>query len=113
MRGKVNAHFDANVSHKKVSYTKIIGENKEERALSFFPILQLENNGEFWLEQENHFEEIHIWLKHIFLKHNPNPYQDLLDGNWSEEHINEGEIVTEEEWENPEESSVEEENNQF
>jgi chromatin segregation and condensation protein Rec8/ScpA/Scc1 (kleisin family) len=106
IRSKVNAHFEANVSHKRVSYSKIIGENKEERALSFFPVLQLENNGEFWLEQENHFEEIHIWLKHIFLKHNPNPYQDLLDGTWSEEHISLGEIVTSEEWEDPEDEDT-------
>ena len=96
IHGKVIAHFDANQSHKKVSYTKIIGEDKEERALSFFPILQLENNGELWLEQEAHFEEIHIWLKKIFLKHNPNPYADLLTGEWSEAHIEEGEIVTDE-----------------
>jgi chromatin segregation and condensation protein Rec8/ScpA/Scc1 (kleisin family) len=109
IRSKVNAHFDANQSHKKVSYTKIVGEEKEERALSFFPILQLENNGEFWLEQEDHFEEIHIWLKHVFLKHNPNPYQDLLEGNWSEEHILKGEVVTDEEsgWEEVEDESEE------
>jgi segregation and condensation protein A len=96
IQGKVLLYFDANKSHKKVSYTNIIGLDKEERALSFFPILQLENNGEFWLEQEEHFEEIHIWLKKVFLKHNPNPYADLLTGEWSEEHIEEGEILTDE-----------------
>lgn len=96
IQGKVLLYFDANKSHKKVSYTNIIGLDKEERALSFFPILQLENNGEFWLEQEEHFEEIHIWLKKVFLKYNPNPYADLLTGEWSEEHIEEGEILTDE-----------------
>jgi segregation and condensation protein A len=94
IHGKILLYFDANKSHKKVTYTKIIGEKKEERALSFFPILQLENNGELWLDQENHFDEIHIWLKNIFLKHNPDPYFDLKEGNWSEETIEEGEIVT-------------------
>lgn len=107
IHSKVLAHFDANKSHKKVSYTKIIGLNKEDRALSFFPVLQLENNGEFWLEQESHFEEIHIWLKHIFLKHNPNPYKDLLEGDWSEEHVEVGEILTEEFEESIEEESQE------
>ncbi len=96
IQGKILLYFDANKSHKKVSYTKIIGDDKEERALSFFPILQLENNGELWLEQEAHFEEIHIWLKKVFLKHNPNPYADLLTGEWSEEHIEKGKIVTDE-----------------
>ncbi len=94
IHGKVLLYFDANKSHKRVSYTRIIGEKKEERALSFFPVLQLESNGELWLEQENHFDEIHIWLKHIFLKHNPHPYQDLIDGNWSEETLKAGDVVT-------------------
>ncbi len=96
LHGKIKGHFKENAGHKKVSYTKIIGTDKEERALSFFPILQLESNGKLWLEQEDHFEEIHIWLKHIFLKHNPNPYQDLLDGDWSEETLEEGDILTSE-----------------
>lgn len=81
---------------KKVSYTQIIGDDKEERALSFFPIIQLENNGELWLEQENHFDEIYIWLKKVFLKENPDPYADLKNGDWSEETLEEGEILTDE-----------------
>lgn len=97
LHNKITGYFETNTGHKKVSYTKIVGEDKEERALMFFPILQLENNGKLWLEQENHFEEIHIWLKHIFLKENPNPYSDLMTGEWSEEHIEEGEIIEEEE----------------
>ncbi len=96
IHSKVISHFQENKNDLKVSYTKIVGKNKEERALSFFPILQLETNGKFWLEQEGHFEEIHIWLKHIFLKKNPNPYEDLKNGDWSEETLEEGEIVTDE-----------------
>jgi len=89
----VTVYFEENKSHKRVPYSKIVGADKDERALSFYPILQLENNGHFWLEQEVHFEEIHIWLKHIFLKHNPNPYQDLLDGEWNEEHLEKGDVL--------------------
>ena len=92
LHSKIMDHFEKNKSHKKVPYTEIVGIGREERALSFFPILQLENNGKLWLEQEAHFEEIHIWLKHIFLKENPNLYADLKDGDWSEETIEEGEI---------------------
>jgi len=94
---KINAHFDANVSHKKVHYDKIVGGSREERALSFFPILQLENNGKLWLDQETHFGDIHIWLKDIFLKHNPNPYEDLKEGYWDEKLLENAEILTEEE----------------
>lgn len=78
IHGKVLAHFDANRSHKRVPYTHLIGEEKEERALSFFPLLQLESNGEVWLEQEDVFDEIHIWLKHVYFKHNPHPFEDLM-----------------------------------
>ncbi len=92
---------------KKVSYTQIIGDDKEERALSFFPIIQLENNGELWLEQENHFDEIYIWLKKAFLKENPDPYADLKNGDWSEETLEEGEILTDE-FESSEDSLEEE-----
>ena len=95
IHGKIEAHFEANESHKKVPYTKIIGEDREERALSFFPVLQLETNGHLWLEQEEPFEEIHIWLKHIFFKHNPNPYEDLMTGEWAEETLRDGEMLSE------------------
>ena len=93
---KIKDHFDKNKEDKKVTYSKIVGEKKEERALAFFPILQLENNGKLWLEQEKHFDEIHIWLKHVFLKENPEPYADLKNGDWSEETLEEGEILTDE-----------------
>ena len=77
LHGKLLAHFEANRSHKKVPYSGFVGLEKSERALSFFPLLQLETNGEVWLEQENLFEEIHIWIKSVYLKHNPNPFSDL------------------------------------
>ncbi len=97
IHGKIINYFKKNESEKKVPYSEIVGDNREERALAFFPILQLENNGKLWLEQETHFEEIHIWLKHIFLKENPNPYADLMTGEWSAETLEEGEILTSEE----------------
>lgn len=78
IHSKLISHFDANKSHNKVAYSNFIGEEREERALSFFPLLQLEMNGDVWLEQEVAFEEIHIWMKKVFLKHNPNPFEDLL-----------------------------------
>ena len=83
LHGRLIAHFDANRSHRKVPYSSFIGQDKEERALSFFPLLQLEMNGDVWLEQEAIFEEIHIWMKDIFLTHNPNPFKDLeMDDNF-------------------------------
>lgn len=77
LKSKIVSHFDANQSHRKVSYTKLVGDSKEERALSFFPLLQLEMNGDVWLHQEAVFEEIDIWLKEVYLKYNPDPFSDL------------------------------------
>ncbi len=39
--------------------------------------MHLENQQKIWLEQENHFEEIYVWLKKVFLKHNPDPFAEL------------------------------------
>ena len=70
-------HFKKNKEKKKVTFTEFIGENREERIIAFLPLLHLENQKKVWLEQEVHFEEIHIWLKEIYLKHNPDPFADL------------------------------------
>jgi len=70
-------HFKENQKKKKISFTEFVGENKKERVISFPALLHLENQKKVWLEQETHFEEIHIWLKEIYLKHNPDPFADL------------------------------------
>ncbi len=72
-------HLKENKNKKKVSFTELIGKNKEERIISFLPLLHLENQKKIWLEQENHFDEIHIWLKEIYFKHNPDPFADLKE----------------------------------
>lgn len=74
---KLFTHFEKNKEHKRISYTDFIGPNKEEKIIAFFPLLHLEDQKKVWLEQENHFDEIFIWLKHVFLKHNPDPFEDL------------------------------------
>ena len=76
---KITDHFETNKDKHKVGYTELIGMEKEERCSCFYPILQLENNSKLWLEQQKHFEEIHIWLKEIYLKHNGDPYKELKD----------------------------------
>ncbi|MFC1682061.1 segregation/condensation protein A [Nanoarchaeota archaeon] len=62
---------------KKISFTEFAGENREEKIITFSPLLHLENQKKIWLEQDSHFEEIHIWLKNIYLKHNPDPFAEL------------------------------------
>lgn len=72
-------HFDENQGKKKVGFTEFVGLNKEERIISFSPLLHLENQKKVWLEQEAHFDEIYIWLKHVYFKDNPDPFKDLRE----------------------------------
>lgn len=63
---------------KKITFTSLVGEDRNERIAAFFPLLQLENNNRVWLDQEEHFEEIDVWLKNIFLEEHPDYFADLL-----------------------------------
>jgi len=74
---KLTNHFTENKGHKKITYTDFIGNDREERIISFSPLLHLENQKKIWLHQPKHFEEIDIWLKKTFLKHNPDPFEEL------------------------------------
>ena len=70
-------YFRKNHNKNKISYSEFVGSNKEEKVISFSPLLQLEHQKKVWLDQDAHFEEIYIWLKNIYLKHNPEPFADL------------------------------------
>ncbi len=74
---KLILYFDGDSEAKKITFTEFIGKDREERIISFSPLLHLDNQKKIWLHQPQHFEEIDIWLKHIFLKHNPDPIEEL------------------------------------
>ena len=74
---KLTNHFEENTSSKNIKFSQFAGEDKEERILTFYPLLHLENQQKVWLHQEIHFEDIDIWLKKIYLKHNPDPLDEL------------------------------------
>ncbi|MDP2628275.1 MAG: segregation/condensation protein A [Nanoarchaeota archaeon] len=76
---KLFKHFDENEERKKISFTDFAGLDKEERIMIFSPLLHLETQKKIWLEQERHFEEIHIWMKETYLKNNPDPFADLRE----------------------------------
>ncbi len=61
----------------KVTYTEFVNNNKEEKIISFLPLLYLEDQKKIWLEQKYPFDEVHIWLRENFLKKNPDPFADL------------------------------------
>jgi len=66
-----------NDKKQKVSFNEFIGDNKDERLIAFSPLLHLENQKKVWLEQEEHLIDFHIWLGHVYRKHNPDPFADL------------------------------------
>jgi len=72
-------HFKENEKKKRVSFTDFIGNDKEERIISFSSLLHLDHQKKVWLEQEEHFDEFYIWLKEIYFKHNPDPFADLKE----------------------------------
>ncbi len=46
----------------KLSYSELVGNNREEKIISFLPVLHLDTQQKVWLEQEKHFDEIYVWL---------------------------------------------------
>jgi len=70
-------HFEENKEQKKISFSDFVGADREEKIISFGSLLHLEDQKKVWLEQKNHFEEIHIWLKKEYFNHNPDPFADL------------------------------------
>ncbi len=74
---KIFSNLKGNKEKKKISFTEFSGGDREEKIISFLPLLHLEDQKKIWLEQEGHFEEIYIWLKEIYFKHNPDPFADL------------------------------------
>lgn len=76
---KLLQHFRENEHQKKISFTDLVGENKEERVISFSPLLHLDHQKKIWLEQEEHFGDFYIWLKETYFKYNPDPFADLRE----------------------------------
>ena len=62
----------------KVSYGDLIGKEREEKLASFLPLLHLSNSKKLWLEQENHLEEIWIYL-HTYFNKNKEKFLEELE----------------------------------
>ena len=77
---KLINHFQEDEERKKIAFNKIVKNDKDEKIISFHSLLHLENQEKIWLEQDEHFGEIHIWMKKTYFKHN-DPFSDLVDEN--------------------------------
>ncbi|HLF53651.1 MAG TPA: segregation/condensation protein A [Candidatus Nanoarchaeia archaeon] len=54
----------------KIAFSELAGKDEKDRVATFIPLLHLDNQHKIWLEQEGHFKEIWILLKHIYEKQN-------------------------------------------
>ena len=79
----------------KISFTNLIGIEKEEKLASFLPLLHLSNSKKLWLEQEKHLDEIWVYLYTYFDKNREKFSEALKEIEELEEELSE--IVEEEE----------------
>jgi len=86
----------------KTDFTTLVkGKERDEKIMTFVSLLHLENQDKLWLEQNGHFEEIFIWLSHVYKKNNPLADR-LIEELQEKEAIEEIEEVLEEDDEVPE-----------
>jgi segregation and condensation protein A len=76
---KVLTGFKTKKGEMKLPYSHFTGNNKEERIACFLPMLYLSNNGKIWLEQEQHYQEIYMYLYEIFIKQFPEHDRVLME----------------------------------
>lgn len=69
-------NFFKNKNDDKIEFTQF-AKNKEEKIVSFLPLLYLEDQKKIWLEQENPFDEINIWLREVFFEKKGDPFEEL------------------------------------
>lgn len=85
---RLTRHFKSQETHKKISFTELAGQDRNKRIEHFSPLMHIENQKKIWLEQPKHFDEIYIWEKESYWKHNGNPFKDLItelkDGTYEE-----------------------------
>jgi len=51
-------------------------KSKEEKIIEFVSLLHLDNQQKIWIEQDNHFEEVWIWLKSLYEEKNKEEFEN-------------------------------------
>ncbi|OGJ13200.1 hypothetical protein A3K82_01330 [Candidatus Pacearchaeota archaeon RBG_19FT_COMBO_34_9] len=63
----------------KIPYSEFINNNKEEKIISFLPLLYLEEQKKIWLHQKESFDEIDIWMRDVYFRIHGDPFADLKE----------------------------------
>jgi len=61
----------------RISYSDLIGTEKEEKVSTFLPLLHLSNSKKLWLTQDSHLDEIWIYLFQYFNKNKDQFLEEL------------------------------------
>ncbi len=61
----------------KVAFSSLEHEGREDKIRAFVSLLHLDNQQKVWLEQEEHFDEIWILLKRIYMEKNKEKFEQL------------------------------------
>ena len=77
MYSRIKSLFKIQKPVQRLRFSELAGNDKEEKLLTFIPLLHLENQSKLWLDQERHFEEIWISLREIFDIHKANIEKEL------------------------------------
>jgi len=56
--------------NERFPFSEFKHKNREDKIAGFVSLLHLNNQEKIWLEQENHFGEIWIWLKSLYEEKN-------------------------------------------
>lgn len=76
IHSRLVGHF---AKDKKIPFSQFAGIEKQKKIDHFSPLLHLENQKKVWLQQDEHFGEIHIWERKTYWKQNGDPFADLRD----------------------------------
>lgn len=80
------SELDEKTGKKSIKFHELIKGGREEKIIYFTSLLHLENQRKIWLHQDEHFGDIHIWMKKTYFRHN-DPFKDLKES--SDEHVDE------------------------
>ena len=82
----------------RLAFSKLINENssRDEKIATFVPLLHLDTQHKILLEQENHVDEIWIWLKKIYERENKSEL-DKMQAEVEAEIVESGVLLSKEE----------------
>jgi len=74
---KIILKIKGDKTKEKITYSELTKNEKEEKIATFLPLLHLSNTKKIWLEQNNHLDEIWIYMFEYFERNRDRFISDL------------------------------------